>query len=407
MRFNHTVRTLIGLYLLIFCTFAKAEPMLNGIGVHQELGQEQFIGALFSESLSNNADTLLNNSQAMRIELKIVAADGLTTRRFSNMWIEGMAINNKVEVLTAQADNMVKFSGLFKGRFQAGDHIVFASTPTKGIDISVNGVVLGNIADYTFFSMLLTTWIGKVPLSSDYRDSLLKVGDVDASLRSRYDSIKPSAARVAEINAWKSGLTAIALAETKQTPKADEKKASELATDSLKETAQVTAKPTIPDLAGGIEKPTLEIPKLNEEEQPATTPVIADTKPVEPSTPTPVPVEEDEEDAAPVFTAQSLVARQVYISGNLKKIFSKTRYPSNALQKGHAGSVRVAVVIDRQGKILSMKTLEESKYSSLNKEATNAIKRAAPYPALPDVVTGNTFEFTVPIRFTLPKTQGK
>lgn len=405
MRFNNILKTLIGLCLLIFCTFTKAEPMLNGIGTHQELGKDLFIGALFSESLSNNADTLLNNSQAMRIELKIVAADGFTTRRFSNMWIEGMAINNKVDVLTAQADNMVKFSGLFKGRFQTGDHIVFTSTPTKGVDISVNGVVLGNIADYTFFSMLLTTWIGKVPLSSDYRDSLLKVGDVDAGLRARYDAIKPSVARVAEINGWKTGVAATTVADAKS--KADEKKAAELAAAGLKDAAQTATKPTMPDLAVGIEKPTLDIPKLDAEEQPATTATVADTKPVA-ATPTtaPTPAEEEEE-AAPVLTAQSLVARQVYISGNLKKIFSKTRYPGNALQKGHAGSVRVAVIIDRQGNIVSTKTLEESKYSALNKEAVNAIKRAAPYPAVPDAVVGNTFEFTVPIRFTLPKQPAK
>ena len=180
MRFNHLFRILISISLFVFCQLTRAEPMLNGIGVHQELGQEVFIGALYSESLSNDADTLMNNIQPMRMELKIVSTDGLTTRRFSRMWIEGMAVNSKADVLTAQADNMVKFDGLFKGRFLKNDTISFTNNPGKGVDINVNGVLLGKIEDNVFFSMLLSTWIGKIPLSSDYRDSLLKVGDVDA-----------------------------------------------------------------------------------------------------------------------------------------------------------------------------------------------------------------------------------
>jgi len=406
MRLIPLLKTLTGVYLLALCTLVNAEPMLNGISVHEELGKEQFIGAVFSESLSNNADTLMNSSQAMRIELKIVAPEGLTNRRFSNMWIEGMAINSKADALTAQADNMVKFTGLFKGRFLTGDHIVFASTPTKGVDISVNGVVLGNIADYTFFSMLLSTWIGKVPLSSDYRDNLLKVGDVNASLRSRFDGIKPSAARVAEINIWKSGAT-VAAVDPKVAQAEEAKKAAAAAaaaaTTSLKEVAQTVEKPAIPDLAtSGIEKPSIDVPKLNETEQkPVTT--VAAAKPVETTPPAAQKEEEEDEDNAPVLTAATLLARQTYFRENVAKIRSKTRYPGNALQKGQEGSVRISVVVNRKGEIVSMKTLEESRYAALNKEATGAIKRSEPFAAMPAELSGKTFEFTVPIRFTLPK----
>lgn len=402
MRFNNALKTLIGVCLLALSTFATAEPMLNGIAIHQELGKDQFIGALFSESLSNNANTLLNNSQAMRIELKVAAVDGITTRRFSSMWIEGMAINSKPDVLTAQADNMVKFAGLFKGRLVAGDHIVFASTPTKGVDISVNGVVLGNIADYTFFSMLLSTWIGKVPLSSDYRDGLLKVGDISAELRGKFDGIKPSSSRVAEINAWKSGVT-IAAVDPK-IAQAEEAKKAAAAAASLKDVVATADKPVIPDLAtAGIEKPALDIPKLTEEEKPATT--VAAVTPTEAAAPS--AQDEEDEEAAPVLTAQTLLARQAYFRENVNKIRSKTRYPGNALQKGQEGSVRISVVVDRKGNIVKTTALEESKYSALNKEALGAIKRAGPFAPMPAEISGSTFEFAVPIRFTLPKQPAK
>ena len=390
MRFNHLFRVLISIFLFLASQFIRAEPMLNGIGVHQELGREVFIGALFSESLSNDADTLINNIQPMRMELKIVAPDGLTTRRFSRMWIEGMAVNSKTDALTAQADNMVKFDGMFKGRFLNGDFVSFTNIPGKGVDIAVNGVVLGNIKDNLFFSMLLSTWIGKIPLSSDYRDSLLKVGDVDAGLRSRFNSINPDSARIAEVKAWSEPVAAEKEAKVAEVPK-------EVAVQE-----KPTAKVEVPKLdVPAIEKPALDIPAPSAPTASSTS--TASSTPAKPVAVAAVKPEEAEEDEGPALTAQTLLARQFYVSDAIKKIRSKTKYPQRALDRGYAGNVRVAVVIDRQGNILNTDLLEKSQYDMLNKEALDAIKRSAPFPALPAEIAGARFEFTVPMRWALPE----
>lgn len=396
MRFIHLFRVFISIALLSLCHLTRAEPMLNGIGVHQELGREVFIGALYSESLSNNADTLLNTVQPMRMELKVVAPDGLTTRRFSRMWIEGMAVNARADALTAQADNMVKFDGLFKGRFLKDDVISFKNTPGAGVDISVNSVLLGNIDDNAFFSMLLSTWIGKIPLSSDYRDSLLKVGDVDAGLRGRFAVIAPSAARVAEIKTWGAPQVEVAVAEASSSKSASSAKAGAAVAGAAIVAAELP-KPT-------IDKPALEIPKpAIQPETPASVPASAATASVA-AVPAAVTakVEEDEEDEGPALTAQSLLARQFYVSDAIKLIRSKTKYPQRALDRGQAGSVRVALVIDRQGNVLSTDLLETSKFDLLNKEALEAIKRSSPFPALPADIAGSRFEFTIPMRWSLP-----
>lgn len=397
MRFNHLFRIILSISLFILSQLVRAEPMLNGIGAHQELGKEVFIGALFSESLSNDADTLINNVQPMRMELKIVAPDGLTTRRFSRMWIEGMAVNSKADALMAQADNMVKFDGLFKGRFQKDDSISFTNTPGAGVDIAVNGVALGNIKDSTFFSMLLSTWIGKIPLSSDYRDSLLKVGDVDSGLRARFSSISPTAARIADIKAWAEPNTAEK--ETKPAIVAAPKESSAAKVESV-----TVAKVDLPKLeVPVIEKPALDIPAPVAQIEPQAPVPVATSTPAKPMTiAAATPVEAEEEEEGPALTAQSLLARQFYVSDSIKKIRNKTKYPRRALDRGQAGNVRVAVVIDRQGNILSTNMLESSKFEMLNKEALDAIKRSAPFTALPAAIAGARFEFTVPMRWTLP-----
>lgn len=397
MRFNHLFQVLISISLLILCHLTRAEPMLNGVGVHQELGREVFIGALYSESLSNDADTLINNNQPMRMELKIVAQDGLTTRRFSRMWIEGMAVNSKAEALTAQADNMVKFDGLFKGRFLKDDFISFTNVTGKGVDIAVNGVLLGNIKDNAFFSMLLSTWIGKIPLSSDYRDSLLKVGDVDAGLRSRFGAITPTAARTAEVTAWIG--PQVEVKETK-TAEVSSKSSANTKTDAI-----VVAKNELPKLdVPAIEKPALDIPApVTQAEKTVPASVATASAPTKSVIVAAAKVEEEEEEEGPALTAQSLLARQFYVSDAIKKIRSKTKYPQRALDRGQAGNVRVAIIIDRQGNILSTNILESSKFDLLNKEAIEAVKRSVPFPPLPAEMAGARFEFSVPMRWTLPE----
>lgn len=387
MYFSHLFRVLSGILLVALCQFARAEPMLNGIGTHQELGRDVFIGALFSESLSNDAGTLLRNAQPMRMELKIVAPEGITARYFSRLWIEGLAVNSKADELMAQADNTVRFDGLFKGRLQKDDHIVIANNPGSGIRISLNGVELGTIEDNQFFPMLLATWIGSVPLSSDYRDSLLKVGDVDESLRGRFISIAPSSARIAEVTAWGQKASALEVAAAPETPAPEKPEAPTVATPA-------------------IEKPKLEIPvpviqtsSVAQSSQAAASSVVAA---VASSSAAALSTADDDEDDGPALTTQTLLARQFYVSDAIKQIRTKTRYPQRSLDRGQEGSVRVAVVIDRNGRLLDSKIIESSRYDLLNKEALDAIKRSAPFRALPDAIPGSRFEFTVPMRWALP-----
>ncbi len=376
MRFVNLAKSLFVLPLILLSSLLRAEPMLNGISSHSELGQEQFIGALFSETISNNADILLSASQPMRIEIKVLSDDGISARRFSRMWIDGMAINNSPSVLTEQANNIVKLDSLFKGRLVKGDYVIFKLTPSKGVDVSVNKVVLGNIANDKFFSLLLSSWIGKVPLSSEFKDNMLKVGDVGLALRSRFDQIQPTSQRVADINTW-----------TGQT----QSSAASSARSSARSSVAIEVE---------VPKPVITLPPISGVDESSSSRASSIAKAVAASSAKAVEDEEDE-DAAPSFTTQSLLARQFYVKEVIKLINKSVRYPSTAAQKGQEGSVRVSVTLDRQGNIIAITATEPSKFNALTKEALAAIRRAAPFPALPPELPGNSFNFTAPIRFTL------
>lgn len=389
MRLKSITQFCISLLLASAGSLAFAAPStLNGMATHIDLGKEQFIGALYATPVSANADTLLNSTQAMRMELKITAPEGVTTRRFSRWWIEGMAINNSPALLTEQADNMVKFDGLFKGRFAPNDIIAFSYEPAKGVNVSINDVLLGNIASDKFFSMLLRTWIGKVPLSSDYKDGILKNGSVSAELKNRFDKIKPSKERITEVAAWSKIKSAAELAAEKEKEKEAKEAAAKTAgaTSSASDTAKQLA-------AQKAEQAKAEAAKAEAAK-------LAAQKAAASSAATTKPSADSEEDEQPALTAQSLLARQFYVSDQLKKIYANVRYPKKALEKHETGNVRLTVVINRQGNLISAVIAQGSGSEELDQAALEAVNKTTLAP-MPDSIKGATFELAAPLRFTL------
>lgn len=403
MRALLPVRSCLALFttcLLCLSAAAQAAPLLNGMAVHQELGKDRFIGAIYSETLTSDAGVLLAADIPMRMEMKITADRGMAARRFSRMWIEGMAINIRSDALTAQADNMVDFTNMFKERLLENDQVVFALTPAEGVAISVNGIELGQIDDDEFFSLLVSTWVGRVPLSSSFRDQLLAAGEVTESLVARYQSIQPSPERTDQVAAWTAP------------PPAPEP--APAVTQEPEPEPTVSDEPNVAVAAPVIEPPKIELPPaasssvasaVADEPEPVSSAQSSSVAAASSSAPLPAPEPEPEdetdEDYVPTFTAESLLASQRYFSTLVRKVQLEIKYPRRALQRGYEGFIRIAVTLDRSGNLLGAEMLEESEHGILNDEAMESVEDAAPFAEIPGVIGGLTHEFTIPITFAL------
>ncbi len=428
----HLASWVVALSFMAAMPHAQADSLLNGLASHKELNADLFIGGLYTDTLSNDAATQFSAPGSKRLEVRVVAKR-LSARRLNSLWIEGMAINNPPDLLTRQANNMVDFTRLVKRSLRAGD-ILAIKGDSDSTTVSLNGVELGSIPSGEFFDMMLRTWIGNVPLSSDFRDGLLTNGEVDGELLAQYESIQPSAARQQAVAKWVN-------------PDADS------APDSVAEAAPAKPEPAPAQLAVAepvkintqIAKPQLATPAATKPEaadkpaasspaKPKPAPAVAakTTSKPEPVKPEPAKVEpakpaaakpktqqiakaaavdeeeffddeeEFEEDSAPLLTAESLLSQQLYHSELLRWTYKYIEYPARAVDRRHEGSVRIAVVIDRKGEVMSVSEVEASKYSSLNREALRAVKRAAPFPPIPDAILGQEFAFSLPIVFKLP-----
>ncbi|MFT4052899.1 MAG: TonB family protein [Novosphingobium sp.] len=87
---------------------------------------------------------------------------------------------------------------------------------------------------------------------------------------------------------------------------------------------------------------------------------------------------------------------QGLVLGALDKV---KRYPRDARFARQQGVPYIRFVMDRQGKVLSVRLEHSAGVRSLDSEALSLPKRAQPLPKPPEEVTGETIELVVPIEF--------
>ncbi|MFL0795919.1 MAG: TonB family protein [Cellvibrionaceae bacterium] len=379
---------------LLACSFTKAQDLqLNGLASYQELNREMFMAGLYLPNTTGDVTVVRGMNEPQRMELRF-SAKRVSARRLINLFLQNMAINNSPDSLSENADNMVTFTSLIKGKLLRGDILSFERVPGTETRIVLNSVTLGSVPSSDFFDLLLNTWIGSVPPSTEFKAALLAAGAVSDSDYASFEMIQPTEERIAAVSGKPSA--------TPKPPKPTAPK-PQLSAPSI--AAPTLEKPGAPTVAAAtpIEKPSLPAAPKVEAKPPKAAP-----KPAAPK-PKPEPVAEEEDDSvfdddeadAPVLTAESILSRQRYMTELVKKTYQKIRYPKAAQRKELEGSVRLRVTIDRKGKVTKLETLEASKHDVLNGAAVKAVGKASPYPNIPADIAGDTFEFVLPIAFRL------
>lgn len=390
---------------------------LNGIAKYTHLGKEQFFAGLFSETLTASSEEFLQAEEVKRLEVKVLAPS-ISPRLFRQLWIEAVAINASSNELNKHAQNLADFSNFLKPRMRAGDILMIDRTVDSGVTITLNNIRLGTVKDKTFFDLLARAWVGAVPLSSKFRDGLLQGGDVSVDLRSDYLSVFPSDNRIEDIKsfvineensrnkkklavrdvpipsadnvaAMTKALPKKATVSKSATLKAPETKAPATVIDEAVK-KPVLAKPVLANTEPSI--PDVVIGKMN---QPATEDTLGDPVAA-------IAADTDDEDSPGfVYTAERLLAKQLYIAKLSRWTFPFVQYPKSAQRNGQEGSLVLKVVVARNGKVTGVSIVEGSGFSILDKAAIAAVKKASPYPAIPEDIRKENFSFNVPIAFGL------
>jgi protein TonB len=76
-------------------------------------------------------------------------------------------------------------------------------------------------------------------------------------------------------------------------------------------------------------------------------------------------------------------------------------YPASARARHETGIAELAFTLDRTGKVVASRIARTSGFAALDQETIDTVRRAQPFPAPPQNLPGETFDFTVPIRFNI------
>ena len=429
-----SLRNLYVLTIIYFSIAAVATPsrasdqlILNGTAVHTSLQQDYYYAALFSDSPSDDAQTLLwQDSQ--RMEMTILVEEW-SKRRFTQHLGQAIAINNTADNQEHNAKDMVTFNTLIKGYLIRGDRVVIDKNIDKGTTISINGITLMQTDSHDFFTLFLNTWIGNRPPSTTFKDSILgKTPSIDSSMMASYESLNASTQRIEDIKSWYKKDKPKRKAVAKNTTKSIKITAKEIPKKSLAasnakvESAIIETQPRYMNTTERIETEDIDLPITAEsiafEFGDSTSTRIKSLKKSANLLAANTPVS-NEKESMPLTgqstnksinslagTESTKIAEKkkdllkFYRSKILATTYKKIVYPSKAIDKNQQGKVIIKVTINRDGKVQSVVLKEKSKFKLLNQAANKAVAKAH-YPNVPAELEGNEFEFLLPIQFSL------
>lgn len=359
-----------------FTNYAQSTSALTQIGVAQfsQLRRPFYIGGLYAEESTLSATELLSVGGQKKLEIKVLA-DKYSQRRFSMQWSQALIVNATQEELLAFDDALVKFQNILEEPFQKGDVISVSSDALGKSTIAINDISVFSVDRPGFLELLLSTWIGNKPPTTEFKQELLTAsaaGDVKAA----FDELLPSEERVSQIK------QALSPKPAKQSNK-----------PVLIETA---AKPIIAEPIQNAPVVTaLEKPKVAEIK-----PAIELSKP-EPPTPTPSEEFEESEIDPELYRQQQQTLRMMYAKSATRTIQSQVKYPRSAMKRKQQGVVKVQVIINRQGMVETMQIVEQTEAKALNKAALAAVEEAGKLNAIPSAIDSDSVAVVIPFVFAL------
>ena len=402
-----------GLQIIIGLTLAstaaaQTDLLMNGSSVYSDLGRDQFAAALYLETRQNNGDIAHSMQGAKRMEVRVL--NNYSKRRWFNLWMQSISINNSRESFSQSAQDLISLMQAAKSAPQKGDFIEYLSSPDRGTSMRFNGTQLITGLPNEVFGLLLHTWIGAIPPTTSFKDEILG-NQRNLQANELLETITTDPQRIALVESWMEPPKPVAVAKVTEqpavnnntkakaiaalTPKASpEPTVVKLSAPATSAVATTVAAVTATELPAAIAETTVEKPLLKD-----SSPSISDTS-AEAATATLTAANSDSEDDIDFSVAEALAMRD-YTPRVVQAIYKKISYPSRAIDRGYEGTVRMSIIVSKNGALEQVTVAQKSRHSLLNKAAIKATERGAPFPELPTALNTDQFEITVPITFKL------
>lgn len=339
---------------------------LNGVASFGELGEETYLAGLYIDLHSSDPAEFFADYRERKMEMRF--SSPVSRRRWVNNWMQSIAINNSRQHLEDAAEELSQVLSTFEGNLFRGDQVEIHYLPQAGTELRLNGHVMASKHSAAVFNLFLSSWLGPVPPSSQFRALLLGV-EKSTDDRARFVALQPAAERIDAVASWAS------------------------VAPSLNDT---TTRPDLPpsriDDSTDVGNDAVFEPVATVGASPAT----ASTALVDN-----VANEVQEEGNDLDLSVAAILSRRDYLAQIIRDVYSNIRYPDRAVRRNYEGDVRVRLTIARDGLLAGMQVLHGARHEMLNEEAERAVRAAAPFAPIPAALRGDQIEVELPINFRL------
>lgn len=145
--------------------------VLNGAGLRKKLFIKVYAGALYLKAKSKDKAAVLAADEPMLVRMHFIY-DGVSAEKLIEAWNEGFenALGSSMASLQSEID---AFNALFTETAKEDDVIDIAYLPGTGVQVSLNGKVLGKVnGGMAFKKAVFAIWLGKNSALKDLGNSM-------------------------------------------------------------------------------------------------------------------------------------------------------------------------------------------------------------------------------------------
>jgi hypothetical protein len=156
-------------------TVANSKLTLNGVGIRTKFFVKVYALGLYVPKASSSADDLIQMAGPKLVEIHMLR--DVDAKTFVEALQEGLNDNNSKDTLATikpQIDQLEQLMVKTK-QVKVGDVLRLEFNPASGTQVILNGSKLGNTlgGGANFYTALLKVWLGKTPVDSDLKLSIM------------------------------------------------------------------------------------------------------------------------------------------------------------------------------------------------------------------------------------------
>jgi len=147
----------------------SVQLVLNGAGLRKKYFFKVYAGGLYLKKRSSDSNAIINANEEMAIRMHWIR-DGVGVDKIIAGWNTGFKTGGveNIDTLKAEVD---KFNSFFTEDAKTDDIYDIIYTPTKGVQVIINGKLKGTIKGLPFKKAVFSIWLG-----NNKELSSLKVG---------------------------------------------------------------------------------------------------------------------------------------------------------------------------------------------------------------------------------------